>query len=162
VVFLSDHGFHLGEKKHWRKWTLWNESTRVPLIVRAPGRKAGVVADAAVSTAGIGRTLAELCDLPGPAFGEERSLAPLLDGRERAEGETVVVALHRHVAVCDERWRYIRYATGAEELYDWRSDPNEFTNLAPAPASRAVKERLGAAIPATLADLKLGEDVDDL
>ena len=79
VVFLTDHGFHLGEKHHWQKTTLWEEGTHTLLMFRAPGvTTAGGVSQRFVSLLDIYPTLAELCELTAPATIDGRSLVPLL------------------------------------------------------------------------------------
>jgi len=133
IVVFSDHGWHLGEKEAWRKFTLWEESTRVPFAIIAPGiTKPNSTSDAAVSLLDIYPTLVALCGLPTPKQKlEGRSLVPLLKDPAAAWDHAVVTTgwKGRH-AVRDKRWRYIRYPNRAEELYDHDSDPNEWTNLA--------------------------------
>jgi len=132
VVLWSDHGMHIGEKNHWEKFTLWEESTRVPLIVVAPGvSKSAARCDRPASLLDIYPTLIELCGLP-PAEGIEGiSLVPLLRDPTAARKQPAIITwgLNNH-AVRTDRWRYIRYHNGDEELYDHQTDANEFTNLA--------------------------------
>lgn len=132
VVVWSDHGYHLGEKEHWEKFALWEKTTRVPLLILAPGvtRSAQRVA-APVSLLDLYPTLLELTGLaPRPDL-EGESLVPLLRdpiaGRESPALMTWGPGNH---AVRSERWRYIRYADGSEELYDHAVDPNEWRNVA--------------------------------
>ena len=143
VVFWSDHGWHLGEKNHWHKSTLWRQATRVPLILAGPGIETGRRCEQAVSLVDLYPTLNELCGFPPMVAHDGLSLVPLLrdpaGGRERP---AIVEFDGNHRAVCDERYRYIRYGDGAEELYDRRSDPNEWTNLASDPAYADTKAAL--------------------
>lgn len=145
IVMWSDHGFHLGEKARWRKQTLWRESTRVPLIVVAPGvTQPGSRSNAPVSLLDLYSTLTELAGLPTPNHVEGLSLLPLLeDPAAILERAGVVTTFgYRNHAVSSERYRYIVYSDGSEELYDLESDPHEWTNRAADPALSAVKAEL--------------------
>jgi arylsulfatase A-like enzyme len=163
VVLWSDHGWHLGEKGHWRKWTLWEEATRVPLMIAGPPvARAGSVCDLPVSTGDLFATIVELCDLePVPPPAATASLSRLLRHPRSAGWPPAVTTLNRSAAVRSEHWRYIRYWDGSEELYDHRTDPHEWHNLAASAAAAAVKAELAAALPASLADVRLdGERVE--
>lgn len=156
VVFWTDHGWHLGEKKHWRKFALWERATRTPVIVRVPrgapglpdGTVAGGTCDAPVSLMDLYPTLIELCGL-GKADGVHgKSLVPLLANPDAPVNEPILITHGRHNhAVRDRHFRLIRYADGSEELYDHRSDPHEWNNLASDDRYRAEKARLAAALP---------------
>lgn len=151
VVFWSDHGWHLGEKKHLHKFTLWERSTHVPLIVAGAGvEHAGQRCAAPVGTIDLFPTLCELTGLPGPEGLDGSSLVPLLRNPAAAAPRP---ALTTHGpgnhALRSERWRYIRYADGSEELYDHTADPHEWTNLAGKPELAAVRQELAAWLPAT-------------
>jgi len=139
-IFLTgDHGFHLGEKAHWAKRTLWERSTRVPMIVVPPSSAAGwargEACGKAVEMLSFFPTMLEVCGLPAREALEGRSLVPLL--RDPQEPTWVYPAITTHLrgnhAIRSERWRYIRYADGSEELYDHANDPNEWSNLAGRP-----------------------------
>ncbi len=130
VALWSDHGYHLGEKGHWEKFALWEKSTRVPLILVAPGRIApGTAVDTPVSLLDLYPTLLELAGLPRKRGLEGESLLETLDGKPRRRAVTMTYLRGNH-AVRSRRWRYIRYADGGEELYDHSVDPDELTNLA--------------------------------
>jgi arylsulfatase A-like enzyme len=130
VVLWSDHGWHLGEKGISGKNSLWERSTRVPLILAGPGVTAGARCARPVELLDLYPTLAELCGLKAAPNLEGHSLAPLL---RRADAERPWPAITSHNqgnhAVRSERWRYIRYADGSDELYDLRADPKEWRNL---------------------------------
>ncbi len=149
VVLLSDHGFHLGEKNHLEKRTLWEESARVPLIVRAPGQTLrGGRCAAPVSLLDIFPTVNEVCGLSSRGDLEGRSLGPLL--REPGRGwpwPAVTTYHHQSHAVRSARYRYIRYASGDEELYDHQTDADEWHNLAGDARYAAVKEALAPWLP---------------
>jgi len=130
VMLMSDHGFHLGEKHHWQKSTLWEEATHCLLMFRAPGTtKAGGKCERFVSLQDVYRTLAELCDLKAPDYVEGRSLVPLLKQPDAAWESTAITAYgDRYITIRDERFRYIRYRDGEEEFYDCSKDPHEWVN----------------------------------
>jgi len=151
IVAWGDHGWHLGEKKHWRKFALWEEATRVPLIVVAPGvAEPGSRSGRTVNLLDLYPTLIDLCGLePKPEL-EGRSLVPLLEHPGAAwDRPTLTTHGRGNHAVRSERWRYIRYADGSEELYDHNPDPHEWRNLADDPASTEVKRRLAEHLPST-------------
>lgn len=132
VVLWGDHGWHLGEKHHWRKFSLWEEGNRTPYIWIVPGvTKPGTMSDTPVSLQSIYSTLTDLCGIPTPRHVEGSSIRPLLANPGAAWELPVVNTWGReNHAVRIRGWRYIRYANGDEELYDTTNDPNEWTNLA--------------------------------
>ena len=146
VVLWSDHGFHLGEKERWRKFTLWEPSTRVPLIWYAPRvTKPGTRSDQPVSLLDVYPTLVELARLPGKSGLDGISLVPLMkDPASNLSREAVITTDEsgRAQSVRSDRWRYIRNPDGGEELYDHESDPEEWSNLAELDEYRAIKDSL--------------------
>lgn len=149
IVLWSDHGWHLGEKHRWRKHTLWEEATHVPLIVVAPGlTEPGSSSGQAVSLMDIYPTLMELTGLEAPDYLEGRSLVPLIEDPD-AEWDHVALSTFgfQNHAVRSGRYRYIRYADGSEELYDHQTDSNEWHNLASDPAYARIKAELQQRLP---------------
>ena len=147
VVFLSDHGYHLGEHGGlWHKMTVFEESARVPLLIAAPGKKTGAACSRLVELVDLYPTLVELCGLSQPAGLEGTSCVPLLKNPDRewkraafAEvsrgGESATKKLAPSPmgrSVRTERWRYTEWDGGKQglELYDHGSDPHEYVNLA--------------------------------
>ncbi len=139
VVLWSDNGWHLGEKGITGKNSLWEPSTRVPLLFAGPGVAAGEVCRQPAELLDIFPTLSELCGLPAPAGLEGHSLGPQLrDAGTARPWPALTTHNPGNHAVRSLRWRYIRYADGSEELYDLAADPEEWTNRAADPALREV------------------------
>jgi arylsulfatase A-like enzyme len=149
VVLWGDHGWHLGEKEHWRKFALWEEATRVPLFLSVPGATSpGTRCDRTVSLLDLYPTLIELCGLPPREELEGRSFVALLPDPTTAWDHPVVTTHGRdNHAVRSERWRYIRYSDGSEELYDHKQDPREWENLAGDPQWNELKASLATHLP---------------
>jgi uncharacterized sulfatase len=156
VVFWGDHGWHLGEHHRWHKRSLFEESARAPLIVRAPGRKGnGQACRSLVEFVDIYPTVAELGGLRGPDTVEGQSLVPLLDNPARAWKSAAFTQMYgpKDVvgrSVVNHRYRYMRW-TGPypdEELYDHQTDAREFTNLARNPSHAQTLNRMRALLDA--------------
>ena len=153
VVLCSDHGWHLGEKEHWQKFTGWRVCARVPLIVRVPknttalpaGTPVGGRCDRPVNLLDLLPTLIQLCGLPAKNNNDGRSLLPLLKDPTADWPHASLTHLDRpgNYAISQQRWRYIHYFRGGEELYDIENDPHEWTNLAsdPKQAERLIEFR---------------------
>ena len=148
IVLWTDHGYHLGNKEHWEKFALWEQTTHVPLIfVDHRFDKASRCAQA-VSLLDIYPTLAELCGHSVPDSLEGQSLVQLLRNPGLNTGRAVITTMGAgNHAIQDTRFRYIRYADGSEELYDHETDSNEFINLAGAPMYDSIIHNLSVWIP---------------
>ncbi len=149
IVLWSDHGQHLGEKKHWRKQALWEESTHVPLFFKVPGRsEPGSRIDATVSLLDIYPTLVELCELPPAPRLQGNSIVPLIDDPGMEWNKPVLSTwYYKNHSVRSNDWRYICYRDGTEELYDHKQDPGEHVNLAGNPEYASVKADLKQYLP---------------
>lgn len=149
IALWGDHGWHLGEKQHWRKFTLWEEATRAPLIVAAPGAgKAGEACQRPVDFVSIYPTLCDLAGLPLPGHLQGPSLKPLLQNPGAAWARMALTTHGRgEHGIRSDRWRYIRYHDGTEELYDHQTDPMEWKNLASDSAHTELKADMGKWIP---------------
>ena len=178
VVVTSDHGWNMGEKDWVFKNSPWEESCRVPLIIRAPGiAPAGAKAGHPVSLIDLYPTLMDLCGLKGDTRKNEKgapldgySLRPFLedpahgawDGPDAAltmvyAGRAYVrVPEMQHYSLRTRDFRYVWYNTGEEELYDHRNDPYEWDNLADEPAYQVVRKRLKTKLDA-MTGLRVGE-----
>ncbi|MFO1020715.1 MAG: sulfatase [Planctomycetales bacterium] len=158
VVFVSDHGYHLGEHGGlYHKMTLFEEGVRVPLIIAAPGGARGQGARGLVELVDLYPTLCELTGQKGPDGLQGGSVAkqvahPESDGKaqtlsvvSRGKNKTAVLQLDPKVmgrSLRTERWRYTLWPDGTQELYDHDVDPHEWTNLAVREESRATVEGL--------------------
>jgi arylsulfatase A-like enzyme len=149
VVFWCDHGWHLGEKEHWRKFALWEEATRSPMIWIAPGvTKPDTICHQPVDFMSIYPTVCDLTGVPIPSHVQGRSLKPLLAKPDTIWKEPAITTFHQNNhGLRFPDWRYIRYADGGEELYDHKADPYEWTNLANDPKHAAVKKELAQYLP---------------
>ena len=164
IVLVSDHGWQMGQKDYLFKNSLWEESARIPFIVRAPGvAQPGGVAEHPVSLIDLYPTLADLCGLKSDTRKNDQgakldghSVRPFLENPTSGKWDGPDAALtmvyagpetnwdpgKQHWSVRTERWRYIRYNNGAEELYDHEKDPREWANLATSPEYAAIKASL--------------------
>jgi arylsulfatase A-like enzyme len=151
VCLWSDHGWSLGEKQHWRKFALWEEPTRTVFVWKAPGvTQPGGLCGRPVDFSCIYPTLCTLASLPLPAHLDGRDITPLLRDPSAAWAHAAVTTQgFKNHAVRSEGWRYIRYASGDEELYHDAEDPLEYVNLASRPEHAVRKAELAALLPKT-------------
>lgn len=149
VVLWSDHGWHLGEKLHWRKFALWEEATRNPMIIVAPDvTKRDGRCKTPVNLLDIYPTLIELCNLDKNDNLEGVSLVPLLKNPDAEWKQPALTTFGKNNhALRSKRWRYIKYFDGTEELYDHNNDKLEWNNLASDPKYDEVKNELSKWFP---------------
>ena len=153
IVLWSDHGFHLGEKQRWAKRTLWEETTRVPLIFVGPGVDVNACCSRPVGLIDVYPTLLELCGLPDREELEGNSLCPLLvDATTSWDQPALCTFGPNNHSLRSDRYRYTVYADGSQELYDHEKDPNEWANLVAAdgacsPEHRAIIEKMKQSLP---------------
>ncbi len=155
VVFLTDHGFHLGEKHHWQKTTLWEEGTHTLLMIRAPGvTKVGGVSERFVSLMDIYPTLAELCGLTPPDYLDGHSLVHLLKDPTAPWESTAITGLCdktktdlAYISIRHELGRYTRYGAKEEEFYDTTKDAHEWINQIDNPVYAATVQKLRTLVP---------------
>lgn len=172
IVFTSDHGYHMGEHGLWQKMSLFEESSRVPMLIVAPGMAAkGVSAKSPVSHIDLFPTLAELCGVKTPSNIQGQSLVPMLKdpkvtgrgwaltqvmrggGPARASVTTNVGSDGKRFfgyTLRTPRWRYTEWDEGhkGRELYDHEADPRELTNLAEKPEHAKTVEDLSQKVRA--------------
>lgn len=159
IVLFGDHGWHLGEKEHWRKFALWEEATRVPLIIVAPGiAKQDSDCGRTVNLMDIYPTLISLCNLPKKDGLEAVDIMPLLKNPKLPWDHPSITTFGKdNHTIRTERWRYIQYSDKAEELYDHDADPYEWKNLASDPKYAETKKKLIARLPKINARPLLGD-----
>jgi arylsulfatase A-like enzyme len=130
VVLFSDHGFHIGEKERHAKRSLWEDGTKVPMIIMGPGIPKGKVCDKPVQLLDIYPTLLELSGLERDAKHEGNSLVPLLQNTEVEWPHSARTSFGPgNYAIVSEDYRFIQYKDGSEEFYDHKNDPNEWYNV---------------------------------
>lgn len=150
VVLWSDHGYHLGEKRSFSKFSLWNEATRSPLIIWDPRNELGngKVCAEAVGFINIYRTLCHLAGLVAPEYIDGISLVPWLNDPSKPIERPAMTTWGRgNYTLRTKEWRYTRYFDGSEELYDELNDFNEWSNLAENPAYEKIKRQLSKWLP---------------
>ncbi|WP_404305157.1 sulfatase [Neorhodopirellula lusitana] len=139
VVLFSDHGFHLGEKQRWAKRSLWEDGTRVPIIISAPSYKANQRTNQPVELIDLFPTLLELANLPTDHSQQGQSLVPLLVNPNQEWRHPAVTSFGiGNIAIRSTRYRFIQYLDGSRELYDHDTDPHEWNNLATNPEYASI------------------------
>ena len=160
VIFMSDHGYFLGERGQWMKQSLFERSARTPMMMAGPGVTArGRASKRVVELLDLYPTLAELAGISPPPGLHGRSLAPLLRDPGAQWNHPALTQVLRGPAtarfkgysVRTERWRYTEWDDGkrGSELYDEDSDPNELRNLAEDPKHARVVAEMRALLKAT-------------
>ena len=130
VVLFSDHGFHLGEKERWAKRSLWEDGTRVPVIISAPGYVPGQRTNRPAELIDLFPTLLELAGLENEKGQEGQSLVPLMTNPEVDWEHPAITSFGKgNYSVRSTRYRFIQYLDGSREFYDHETDPHEWHNL---------------------------------
>ncbi|MDB4353556.1 sulfatase-like hydrolase/transferase, partial [bacterium] len=166
IILWSDHGFHLGEKLRWGKRTLWEETTRVPLIFSGPGIVTDQQCSRPVGLLDVFPTLLHLAQLPKRTDLEGQSLKQLLENPRSTWNRPALCTFgpNNH-SLRGNRYRYTHYADGSEELYDHENDPNEWNNLitgqTTAFESRQIADRMKRWLPNQNAPPVLGSAGSD-
>lgn len=156
IVLWSDHGYHQGEKRSFRKFSLWEEATNVPFIIVDPRNNYRGRCDEAVSLQDIYPTLVSLTGLQPPEYVEGIDLLPWLEAPSLPRDQPALISWGRgNYSVRTRQWRYNRYFDNTEELYHHQTDPQEWFNLANNPGYDTIKERFVRWIPHSEAPLVL-------
>jgi arylsulfatase A-like enzyme len=159
IVMWSDNGWHLGEKDITGKNSLWKRSTHVPLIFAGPGVGVNKRCSQPAELLDIYPSLVELCNLPKKADIEGHSLCPQLKNPSAKRlWPAIITANKNNHAVVTDKWRFIQYANGSQELYNEQNDPNEWTNLASKSEYKKVIEGLKKWLPKKNVPLAPGSD----
>ena len=134
VVFTSDHGYHLGEHGHWQKQTLFENSTRVPLIISYPGiRNKGKKSNSPVELIDLYPTLMDLAGITTPKHVVGKSLVPIIKNVNATVRESALTRWRNGYSIKTKRYRLTKWGVDGElgyELYDHHNDKNELINLA--------------------------------
>lgn len=148
VVLFSDHGFHLGEKQRWAKRSLWEDGTRVPLVISAPGSIRNRQTSQPAELIDVFPTLLELAGLASDDRQEGQSLVPLMKDPNCQWNHPAVTSFGLgNYAIRSTKYRFIQYHDGSRELYDLQSDPHEWTNLASDPQYKNTIAEHAAFLP---------------
>lgn len=151
VVFWTDHGWQLGHKNRWEKFSLWKQATNAPLVIYHPKMKnKNGERKQAVSFLDIYPTIADMLGFEKPEHVDGESLLPLMENVEmKRENPAIVTYRPQNHSIVLDNWNYIRYDNGAEELYDHNTDPQEYKNLASKPQYKKIIKKLSKHIPKT-------------
>lgn len=161
IVYASDHGESMGARGIFGKFTMYEESAAVPLIVSGPGVAAGTTCESPVSLVDIYPTVLEaagipadrraelMCDRPGRSLLRTAGERGSSHGAQRRSGRAIVSEYHAVGSrrgcfmVRHERWKYVYYVDGPPQLFDLDDDPTEVCDLAvPLPPMDSVQARL--------------------
>ncbi len=161
IIFTSDHGYHLGEHSFWMKVSLHEESARVPLIIKVPGKKPAVC-NSFVELIDMYPTVAELTGLQYSEYLQGKSLVKTLDDPEYKVRDMAfsVTQGGRTFLLRDEKWAYIQYdedAASGIELFDMVNDPKQFTNLAENPEYASVVASFKDKLKAKLVEVRTND-----
>ena len=150
VIFTSDHGYHLGEHDFWAKVSLRDESSQVPLIISAPGKKPAVC-NSFVELLDLYPTLSGMCGLKAQERLQGKDVSKMLDDPNHSVREAAfcVAPARKGFLLREEKWAYIQYGEKAEkgiELFDVEKDPKQYVNLAKKkkyePAVKAFQKKM--------------------
>ncbi|WP_318249037.1 sulfatase [Paraglaciecola chathamensis] len=148
VVLWGDHGYDVGEKNRFAKMSLWETATKTTLIIKPAKNSVKSVSNRPVSLLDLYPTLVKMCGLPANSANQGHDITPLLHNpQEKWDKVAITTFGPNNHAIRTDRYRYIHYEDGSEELYDHSSDPNEWYNLAGNPSYRAVKNELKKRLP---------------
>ena len=159
VVFTSDHGYHLGEHGHWQKNTLFENATRVPLIISAPSSEnKGVKSISPVELIDLYPTLMDLTNINTPEHVVGKSLKPIMKNVNASVRESALTRWRKGYSIKTKRYRLTKWGRNGElgyELYDHKNDKNELINLASNQDYSEVMDSLKVAIEQRIADASI-------
>lgn len=156
VIFTSDHGYHLGEHDFWAKVSLHEESAAVPLIIKVPGKKPAVC-HSLVELLDLYPTISQLCGLEVPKRIQGKDLSPVFENPAHEVRDAAFSVNGKGYLLREDRWAYLGYDQGGEELFDMAEDPHQYTNLASDPHHTATRDRLRAKLKAKLTEVRTND-----
>ena len=170
VVFISDHGYHLGEHGHWQKQTLFENATRIPLMISIPGMEGVHRSDSPVELLDLYPTLMDYTDIERPRHIVGRSLRPIISGQKASVRDGAITQYRHGISLRTSRYRITKWGedTGIDfELYDHRTDSKELQNLARDSSHSGLLDSLRAALEIRAIELKekpegLGRQFEDI
>ncbi|OUT58789.1 MAG: hypothetical protein CBB71_11965 [Rhodopirellula sp. TMED11] len=148
VVFVSDHGYLLGEHHMWKKAKLWEEAIHVPMIISAPGKTQGATCQRTVELVDLYPTLTELAGLPSDSAAQGNSLAALLENPEATHAkQNALIQVNGGFGLRHGRWAYMWYPKSKKHpegvmLYDMQQDATQYQNLAELKEHQEVRQRM--------------------
>ncbi len=159
VVFTSDHGYHMGEHGHWQKNTLFENATRVPLIISTPNFKNdGSISNNPVELIDIYPTLMDLTNINTPEHVVGKSLLPIINNKNASVRENALTRWRKGYSIKTKRYRLTKWGINGElgyELYDHNNDKNELINLADNQDYNEVLDSLKLVIEQRIADASI-------
>ena len=162
IVFTSDHGYHLGEHGHWQKQTLFENATKVPLIITVPGLQDEVIMNTSpVELIDIYPTLMELTKINTPIHVVGKSLYPILEQKSKSVRNNVLTRWRNGYSLKTNRYRITQWGENGDlgyELYDHKKDKEELNNLAENKAYKIVLDSLKATIKQRILDAEIKPD----
>ena len=158
VIFTSDHGYHLGEHDFWAKVSLHDESARVPLIIKVPGKPAGVC-HSMTELIDLYPTVSSLCRLPVSQRLQGKDISPMLDDPSHSVRTAAfsVAPMQKGFLLRSDDWAYIQYGEDGKqgaELFDMKNDPSQITNLVDDPEYREVARSFKTAVSEKLKSVR--------
>jgi arylsulfatase A-like enzyme len=143
IVFTSDNGFFHGEHRiPGNKTRVYEESIRVPLLIRGPGIPAGTTVSDLVTNADLAPTIVDAANASAGLVMDGRSLIPMAQDPGIEQGRQLLVEEPGLAAIRTERYVYAEYDTGERELYDLQNDPFELESRHRSPAYAAIRAHL--------------------
>ena len=159
IVFTSDHGYHLGEHGHWQKNTLFENSTRIPLIISVPNlENKSVISNSPVELIDLYPTLMDLTNLNTPQHVVGKSLKPLFMNPNASVRESALTRWRNGYSIKTKRYRFTKWGVNGElgyELYDHENDKNELINLVNNKDYNKVKDSLKLMIDQRIAEASI-------
>ncbi len=158
VVFTSDHGYHLSEHGHWQKQTLFENSTRIPLIFSGPGIDQGKRTNSPVEMIDIYPTIMQLTGIDTPDHVIGKSLKPIFEDINSSVRKSALTKWKNGYSIKTERYRLTKWGENGElgyELYDHKNDHGEMINLSKDPNYFLILDSLKQEINFRISNAKL-------